>query len=520
MAADEAQGRAPARDTFLLAGYAACQSVTIVFALALAWWLSQPPFNDDAALNQAILASVSAVMATLATIFELRGAAWYKTRFNSSLPALAGGVLLGALYIGACRQQAIALAVIGASGFRLLGVLWQLGPRAAPTPVLAGSAMGYWAFLLSYADGYKTLWIHHAIQSGSVHVDLLFQAAVASMLSNYGIGSLGVEGLSPFPYHFGSHHVMIVLYELLGIPPLQFYSVVFPTIFAPLFICAMYCFAEATRALLDGASTRQASTMAGSNWFWAISGILFVGIIPVATRRELGIWENSFHSESFGIAILFAYVGGIWVLTQLRTRGQVRLTRCTAPILALYLVALCVLKISVGLVFGATVAYALIRNRRSWPEKAGGLVTIGLPLVYCLWLTRSSNEGGAAGPTLVEMIKPFAFLREIVKPEWWGLAFAGFFGPLILLVTLRLLWPAPDALRSLPSRLRNHTLMDVELAIIITIVSVLPGIVLDVPQGSTNFFAEVSWWWVQPALAAVLTRHLVHFASRQNGTNH
>ncbi|PLQ01527.1 hypothetical protein [Cupriavidus pauculus] len=500
------------------AGYVACECAAIVFALALAWWLAGPSPKVDPALGHALLAATAAVMVTLCAVFEFHelGKRWEWP--DSALSALILGLLLGLLALWLGRQHdIIAGTAIAAVCARLLIVMYQTGLSATLIPALAGACMGYWGFLLSYVDGYKTLWIDQAIQSGTVHVDLLFQSAVANMLSNYGVGSLGVDGLQPFPYHFGSHRAMIVMYELLGLDPLRFYSVVFPLIFVPVFVCVMFFFANALRTwLLQTDAAKNDWRNQNPGWFWAGLSVFFIGVIPIAERRELGVWDNVFHSESFGVAMLFAYFGGIWILEQLRKYGQIRTTFLTALALGLYIYALCMLKISVGLVFGCAVGYALLRSRIGLVQRLFGLLAVAVPLLLGLWLTRSNGEGGESGHGLMAMIKPFAFLRAIVTPDAYWLSFVAFFGPFVTFVALRLLnerWKWPS---DLSSRFRDHRLMDVELAIVITIAAVIPGILLDVPQGSTNFFAEVAYWWVQPLLAVLLSRLPLQVSARSS----
>lgn len=510
--------RTPQHDPFEVGGYLACQCVAICFALALHHWVLAPSLAPGATLTTAILAAATAVVGTIAVTFEVRLLAMRRHWFESPLPALAIGFLAGLALLWAVATRAdIAYVTFGMVAVRLLMTAVRAGPRAAVVPMLAGVAIGYWAFLLSFVDGYKTPWIEQAILSGTVHVDLLFHAAIANMLGGYGVGSLGVDGLATFPYHFGSHRLMMVLYGLLGIDPLQFYSVVFPLIFSPLFVCVMFLFAVAFKGFLTRVEGNESSPGNSPAWYWAVASICFIGVIAAPTRRELGVWENAFHSESFGVALLVAYLGGIWLFDQLGGQKRLRITWWGGLLLALYLWVLCLLKISVGLVIGAVFGYALLRSRESIYRKLLGCLAIALPLGYGLWLTRANTNGDQAAASLLESIKPFAFLRDSVGPDLYVFSFLAFFGPVIIFVLYRLLFPRQNRTSGLRLRLKNRTLLDVELAVVITVTSVLPGIVLEVPQGSTNFFAEVSYWWMQPLMAIVVSRVLTRFtaASRQ-----
>ncbi|WP_454732085.1 MULTISPECIES: hypothetical protein [Cupriavidus] len=497
--------------SFERGGYLACLCIPFVFALALAQCLRAPQLlaRADVSLMAALLAALAAVLGAISAIFDLRSAL-QKRRLESFVTPLAVGLLVGLLLLGVTRlHAAFGWLVVGIVALRMIVMIVRAGITSAVFPLLSGGMIGYWAFLLSFVDGYKTPWINEAIATGTVHVDLMFHAAIANMLSGYGTGTLGVDGLIPFPYHFGSHHVMTVLYPLLGIGALQFYSVIFPLLFCPLLLVFMYFFALSFRDFLARTSTGASNWKdEHAGWYWVIFAIIFIGVISTPFRRTLGVWDNIFHSESFGVAVLFAYLAGIWCFEHLGREQLVRLAWYMWLVIPLYFAILCLLKISVGLVVGGMAAYLFLRIRMTLAQRILGWIAIALPLCYGLWVTRSSSGEGLADPGLMAMTKPFAFLRDIVPAELRPVSFAAFFGPLIVLVVLRLLSRRSGAQASLWARISGSELLDVELAIVITVVSVIPGLLLSVPQGGTNFFAEVSYWWVQPMLAVVAGRLL------------
>lgn len=504
--------------TFERDGYVACLCVPLVFGFALLQCFDIALMRDpgNVQLVVAVKSSLAAVVITTAIAFELWQLLLERSPHAAAI-ALGGAVMTGFVALAVCvRHPALSHGIVLLVVVRMVILIARRGIARTAVPLLAGGAVGYWTFLLSFVDGYKTPWINEAIRSGTVHVDLLFQAGIVNMLSGYGIGSLGVDGLTPFPYHFASHHIVKVLCALLGVGGIQFYSVIFPLLFCPMFILFLYFFSVAFRNFLAGEVWGDNATLefAGA-WYWGVFAIIFIGVVPAALRRALGVWDNVFHSESFGVAVLFSYLAGIWVFGFLQRGRNANLPWFLWPVVVCYLAVLCCLKISVGLVIGGLAAYLLVRLRLAPRQRIAGLIAVALPLAYGLWSTRAPTVGSESGPGLVEMIKPFAFLRDTVAPDLYWASFAVFFGPLVVFAALRIILSGQGGRVSLWARVASSSLLDVELAVVVTIVSILPGMLLSVPQGSTNFFAEVSYWWVQPMLAVAAATALAGFAGRR-----
>ncbi|BCF98099.1 hypothetical protein PPGU19_026680 [Paraburkholderia sp. PGU19] len=368
--------------------------------------------------------------------------------------------------------------------------------------------IGYWTFLLSFVDGYKTPWVNEATMFGQVHVDLLFHSAIVNMLRLYSVGSIGVDGAIPFPYYFGSHRIVEALSGILDIQPLTFYSVVFPLLLGPLFLAMFFFFAVSFQTfLLNREYFNRDSPSLRSELFWLVSAIVFIGIFPVEFRRNLGLFDNVFHSESFGIGVLVAYLPGVFFFEYIGRRSHMRLSVVWMILGGVYLAGLCMVKFSVASVLAGTAAYLLLRLKLAWRHRLFGFLTITMPLGYGLWITRGSPSGDS-GPSVMEMIKPFAFLRDLIEPRLWVVSFVAFFGPFILFVLLRLMLPRTSTRKTWPARFRALEFLDLEVLSVLLTISVIPSLVISVPQGSTNFFSEVSYWFVLPMLSVVLSDRL------------
>ncbi|PLP96985.1 hypothetical protein [Cupriavidus pauculus] len=497
----------PSANSFAESGYIGCVAATLSFGIAVYFSLRAPGLITDqnSEVIDAALAAAAASLCAIALAFESNE--WIPGQKSEWLTLLVGICGLPVFVWIFAGHNELAWAAIVAVVARNAVVIWRTRSFSAVIAVGASALVGYWAFLLTYVDGYKTPWVDDAVLSGTAHVDMMFHAAIVNMLQGFNAGSLGVDGITPFPYHFASHHLAGLLSHIMGISALEFYAVVFPLLFAPLFLLAMFVFAMAFRGYLGRiglATSRDGSEQEVFGPFWVALFTVFVGLISASYRRDLGVWDNVFHSESFGVAVLVAYLPGIWLLDQLGRSGPVRLRWYAFPLIALYLIVLCSLKISVGAVIGGLLAYAVLRLPMAWPQRLLSWLAMSCAVVYGYVVTQVVTRDGNAGPGFMDMIKPFAFIRDILPPDRWPPSFLAFFGPTILFVAARLYLS-----RSVENRLRLRDALremsDLEMILVLLAISITPGLILSIPQGATNFFAEVSYWWVQPMLAVVLS---------------
>lgn len=498
---------AASASTFAKSGYIGCSVATFSFAIALYLALRAPEFvtGRNPEIVDAVLTATAASLCAIALAFEAYE--WGPTRGSDWGILLLGVCALPVFVWLFSRHDALAWIAIGVVVTRIAVLIWRAISLNTLVALCASTLVGYWAFLLTYVDGYKTPWIHEGVLSGTAHVDMMFHAAIVNMLTGFAAASLGIDGVAPFPYHFASHHLAGLLSHFLGVGALDFYALIFPLLFAPLYLLAMFVFAMAFRAYLARIGvikTGNGADQEGFGPFWIALLIAFIGLIPAAYRRELGVWDNVFHSESFGVSVLIAYLAGVWLLDQLGRSETLRLRWYAFPAIAIYLIVLCSLKISVGAVVGCLLAYAVLRLPMTWMQRVLAWLAMSCALVYGYIATQLATQGAEAGPGLLQMFKPFAFIRDVLPPDRWVPSFFAFFGPALLLLAIRI-WQSFRA-NHRPS-LRNglKSLGDLEMIVVLTVISVTPGLILSIPQGSTNFFAEVSYWWVQPMLAVVMS---------------
>lgn len=82
------------------------------------------------------------------------------------------------------------------------------------------------------------------IYSGNVHIDILFHSAICNSFDNSYVPSTLMDGNTPFKYHSGSHFLFNSFKNIIGISAYQFYNLIYPAVFIPLFIYSIVVFIE------------------------------------------------------------------------------------------------------------------------------------------------------------------------------------------------------------------------------------------------------------------------------------
>lgn len=490
-------------NVFVRGGYVGCIAATVCLTIAIYLAVSSPLMlaQKEEVIN-AVLVSIATSLCTVAIIFETCLARTKPSPLMCLITGIAAmPVVTGILSINSIVPW-VAIMIVA---IRQIIILLKLRTMSVCVIVLFGAFIGYWVFLLSYVDGYKTPWINEEIITGTVHVDMMFHAAIINMLSDFKIGSAGIDGILPFPYHFGSHRIAVVFCHLLKIDALSFYAIIFPLLFGPIFLTAFFFFVTTYALFLIKNECIRVDFKATdfSILFWIAFFVIFVGLSPVTYRRNLGVWDNVFHSESFGLAVLASYLGAIWLIDKFGRQNLLWIRWYVYPLASLYLIVLCSLKISVGAVIGGLFAYFVLRCRLNWVQRFMGFSVISCAVFYGYAATQGVAHNSDSGSGILTMFKPFAFIRDILPLQSWLPSFLAFFGPTIVFLILRFLkfknWKSIGL-----KKISKEIPRDVEMVIVVTIISIIPGLILSIPQGSTNFFAEISYWWIQPMLAVVL----------------
>jgi hypothetical protein len=224
-----------------------------------------------------------------------------------------------------------------------------------------------------------TCFIDKSIYSADVHLDTLFNAGIASMLSIFSIPSTGLHGLPLIKYHVLSHSVYGSTAKWLAMPVLQVYGFATFVVFIPLLFCSILFLAEkiAPSRNLKSFYLRIAMT------FLIYTG--FFGFSPNSLFSQYALWDSYLVSESYLISLILLLA----FLSALISKRH----KHYALEWAIWLLLLALAKVSVGaLAFLILSANILLMNHKSWLWKAR-LIAIMFTISCALGLFISGSTG-------------------------------------------------------------------------------------------------------------------------------
>jgi hypothetical protein len=347
---------------------------------------------------------------------------------------------------------------------------------------LAGFVFGVW--IGCYVWGDKYLWpIEEVLWRGRGNLDTLFHASIANMLRTYGAISTGLDGLPSTPYHFGSHFVFGRLSALTGASVYRFYNELYPILVVPLFAHAVLEFAVTARGL------RRREGRTDRSWhprysaiFWITYAIAMVGFLPPSISEALTDWNSHLTSESYALGVVLA-LPTLALATHLRGSGRAT----SLPfVLSVMIVACGMIKISFAPLLLCAAAWAVLRL--GWwrsPRIWAALFLAGLALLGLLKFTAADTGEG---------IFFFHFVRTWVPKKWRAVYPLYLWAWPLVLVLRRFAETTLDGWQAFGNRLKAAELLDVEIAVVIAIAGVVPGMVLAIGGGSAWYFSDVQRW--------------------------
>ncbi len=396
------------------------------------------------------------------------------------------------------------LTLAALAGFLLLAMqvfnLFTRQPRPASIIFLVSTAcFGIW---LAVANFHFPLYIEQLIFPGGT-MDTLSHAAFANMIDTYGHPSTGLHGAPFIPYHVGSHWMMNNLSHLFGIPVLRAYVTLFPIVILPFLFFTMLHFIKACRGAL---SAGPLSPLFSDKWFLLLFWVSHAGIIPVLNglKNPLGLywgnnWVPSLFSESYTFSLCFTFL----LLTQLvLIFSQPHAKDNSSPfpkaflLLALPLQFILIGLLKISQLFLLCFAYAYLYFRLQLFRSLFANLLTGV-LVVVSYLTYS--YGRPLEPTVWNA---FSFLRENFPPWLVPLFFIFNLAWLLLYVYFRLQGPSLKINAIFPTR--RYRLIDVELAVFLFAIGLIPLLTLDIAGRSGGFFIDFPVrLFIALALAAV-----------------
>jgi hypothetical protein len=386
----------------------------------------------------------------------------------SVMPLVVIGVLASVVlsfWIG--RSLMIVYLVTSLVGIGRLPALLRNGDRRSYFWLLASAAI-FSAYLFNVVHSLKYAGLYTPEQNllGTLNHDTTFHTAIAFLIRNFGRPSIGLDGVLPLKYHFGSHIWFAALSALTAADPASVYGAAVPIVNAPLLVAAV---------TICGATIDGARKSAGS---YILAG---VGLIILSDFIDP---KSYYISESY----TFGLIGLLLCLPVLAKLAKVdSSTQFTAPCFAIAIAAvplLALLKISVGVLWTAALVWLAIRR---FGFSSRGLVVGGAALASLTLISFVASPGRSNFPGLNDaLIIPFYYFRIFPYLS----SYSSLFLPLALLLSQTKKFGG-DGLRA--TFVRRSDVM-LEVTIVVTLLGLIPPL-LGIPQDSAvYYFLNVGQW--------------------------
>ena len=357
---------------------------------------------------------------------------------------------------------------------------------------------------------YQNVLYVEGLAVGKGHIDTLFHTDIAQMIKTYAIPSTGIDGLIYNPYHFGSHILAESLSSLLHIPLIKVYNLVFPLLYAPIYIYSFLLAIFSINKLFSGATQY-------SPLFWFVILIGLDGVLPEKITGSVGIFHWLFSGESYAVSVLFSMliIGTVIEFWKAHTEKEKNNTSdylFLFVVMPVLLILVGFLKISVlCLLIGAS-GYLFLRLRLY--KKAVFLVVFALYFIVFYWVFKKTSPANANSQSYTTFY-PFAFVLSFVR-GWWLLLFMPvyYLGPLVYTL-LRLHQEGVSNIKSLVQLLKTRRLavIDVEILLVFALMGFVVIATLNIPGGSVAYFSDYQRKFAVVLLAVWVLKNNVNIGS-------
>jgi hypothetical protein len=195
--------------------------------------------------------------------------------------ASAIGVLVALIVLPLVQFARPLLGAMGCAGIWFLMVQWR---RFSFKHMLA---LPVFVIALFGSSIYTDFEYIKYLNKGNISIDSFFHIAIAAMYKNYGVVSLGLDGLVPISYHTLSHKVMAGVSVLSQADVMATYARMYFVLGPALLVFVL-------AALAIRIQPRQTYDNALLN-----ISILMLAVRCLPVFKEFGFWDSYFSSESY-----------------------------------------------------------------------------------------------------------------------------------------------------------------------------------------------------------------------------
>jgi hypothetical protein len=450
--------------------------VTISFCNAIAYYPLRSGLHNPPLLIPSCLLIVAAVL--VAPLLLPRTGFFSAINMRcAAMPLLSltvlGGVLL-ALFVHAYLLLFYAVIFL-AGARRALQLLLPEGRLSFAFCIAVGCVVGLYLFGTVQSLNYAGLFSPEQALLGTLNHDTTFHSSIAFLIQNFGIPSIGLDGIVPIKYHFGTHFWFAALGRMASAEPIYSYGAAVPIVAAPLLVVSVLL-----------------STISIDRGRKPLAGYMLIALALIFLSDRIG-WQSYYISESY----TFALIGLLLLLPLLAfiasDDSSARLALIAVVVALLAVPCLALLKISVGALWTAAVGYIAVRR---YGLSLPGILVGGLGvaiLLTVLWsITPATNDYNTISNNL---IVPFYFFRIFGRASYSSIVI-----PMLLLLSKTRLYGGEGLLASF----RRKSDLLFEATIVVALLASIPPMV-GIPQDSAVFyFFNVSQWIAIVLLATQL----------------
>jgi len=212
-----------------------------------------------------------------------------------------------------------------ASGFTVVAWLrrrdiGELIGRVGPADIapLIGASGAFAAITLTSLHDAGFFFLRDIIHSNSSNPDPLFHSAIAAMIKNYGVSSVGLDGLVTLNYHVFSHILVAAMSFGTGLPVVTSYGALRLIMWEPLLLLTIVAAAETIRPSVN------------ARGFFSRIVVLFIAFHAVRfwpIFRQFALWDSYATSYSYTISLILMMAT---ICTMQMERGGYRLITLVA----------------------------------------------------------------------------------------------------------------------------------------------------------------------------------------------
>lgn len=249
------------------------------------------------------------------------------------------------------------------------------------------------AFASIFGAGLHSNFLYkNSLLEGAKNIDAFFHAAIAAMYKNYGISSIGLDGLIPIKYHTLSHKIISGAATLGGFESLAGYAYLYFAL-GPLLL--IFCLAALARQL--NSKLQLTYALLGSS-------LLILAIVALPIFARVALWDSFFVSESYLLGLV-CFLVSLSILLRWIEDGASDLTLLVTSLIFIVLAGLA--KGSIGIV-GICVFYIFGITRFRY-IKYWMLVTIASAALYFALMD------AATAAKQLNPISPFNFIKTFIN---------------------------------------------------------------------------------------------------------